>query len=167
MRQFFAAPAFWFFPDSEVNAGYLVTYFPNEFSPSPHSSGRFSIEGELHQLGKQVDIPELNSGTTLEIPNIQYSQQGHITSGISMWTNDKEGIDSAALAENNQLGIYIFPDAESVDSDWTLLDNHIIRHETNYFDRYERLMFNWVRAVKNRYLLHFDFHRRRFCAKID
>ena len=167
LLQFFSASAFWFFPDSEVNIGYLVTYFPNEFSPSPRPSSRFLIEGELQQLGRSVNRPEIDTGIELEISNIQYSQQSYITSGISMWTNDKEGIDSEASTDDNQLGIYILPESESLDSDWILLDNHIIRHETNYFDRYGRLMFNWVRSVKRRYLLHFDFVDEDFIQKLS
>ena len=168
LRQFFTAPAFWFFPDSDADPGYLVTYFPNEFSPSPHPNGRFFIQGELQQLGRAaIYVDNLQTIVDeLEIPNLQYSQQSHITSGISMWTNDRESIDSEASMSDNQLGIYIFPETETSDSDWVLLDNHIIRHETNYRDRYDRLMFNWIRSVKRRYLLHFDFIDKDFVQKL-
>ena len=164
MREFFSDSAFWFFPDSDVDIGYLVTYFPREFSPQPTANARFLVTGSLVQIEKRVIHIE-GISTDLDIPLIQYTQQGNIRSGISLWLND-------SLVDRNVHAIYIFPESESEGSDWTLLDNHFIRHETNFIDRYDRILFNWVRAIKQRYRLEFraideDFMQKlvRFCAQ--
>ena len=157
VRQFFVDGAFWFFPDEDMNVGYLVSYFPREFAPQPTPNGRFIVTGTLVQLGKQTINTDGAPGTDITVILPQYIQQSTLTSGISLWINDKEMInDVDLLDEVNNHAIYIFPEPESPGSDWTLLNNHFIRHETNYIDRYDRILFNWVRSIKQRYRLTFE-----------
>lgn len=166
MREFFSDSAFWFFPDSDVDIGYLVTYFPRDFSPQPTDNARFLITGSLVQIEKRVIHIE-GVSTDLDIPAVQYEQQANIRSGISLWINDNEGIDNdGSLVDRDIHAIYIFPEAESEGSDWTLLDNHFIRHETNFIDRYDRILFNWVRAIKQRYRLNFRAIGEDFMQKL-
>ena len=166
LREFFTASAFWFYPDQDVDVGYLVTYYPTDFSPKPLGELRFEIEGELVQLHRRVLSGDSVMAVPIDIETTQYVQQPYVTSGISLWLYDKEMIDTAQETPDTRYGIYIFPEYESHESDWTLIDLHKIRHETNYHDRYERLMFNWVRSIKRRYLLYFDGINADFMQKI-
>ena len=166
LSEFFSDSAFWFFPDSDIDVGYLTTYFPREFSPQPTPNARFLVTGSLVQIDKRVLNIESVS-TDLDIRAIQFSQQANVRSGISLWINDNEHIDNdGALLDRNVHAIYIFPESEAQGSDWTLLDNHFVRHETNFIDRYDRILFNWVRAVKKRYTLNFRTIDEDFMQKL-
>ena len=142
MRQFFMDGGFWFYPDSDVNEGFLVAYFPSEFSPIPLSNGRFIIQGELAQIGygapPRIPNQEL---VPLVVPPLRIQHQFRA---------------NAALSGPNNTQYCTFPRPESSESDWSLLDAHIIRHETRYVDRYDRVLFNWVRRVKRLYHLIFE-----------
>ena len=166
LREFFTSSAFWFFPDQDIDTGYLVTFFPNDFSPKPLGENRFGIEGELVQLGKQTLNVDGIAGIPLTVAPPAISQQAYVRSGFSLWLYDKEGIDTEQEMPDTRYGIYIFPEQESPSSDWTIVDLHKVRYETNYHDRYERIMFNWVRSIKNRYLLYFDGIDSDFIQKI-
>ena len=170
MQQFFRDGAFWFFPDSDIETGYLVTYFPREFTPQPSENARFTISGGLVQLSKHTIIIDTGAdGTEIEASAIQYDQQPNVRSGISLWINDRELIDDDEFIRNpNTHAIYMFPEdeGEQKGSDWTLLDNHFVRHETNFIDRYDRILFNWVRSIKLRYRLNFRAIGEDFIQKL-
>ena len=166
LREFFTASAFWFFPDQDVDVGYLVTHYPTDFSPKPLGELRFEIEGELVQLHRRTISVAGRPSLPVTVDNDMYTQQPYTNPGFSMWLYDKEMIDVAQPTPDSRYGIYIFPEYESHESDWTLIDLHQIRHETNYHDRYERLMFNWVRSIKCRYLLYFDGINADFMQKV-
>lgn len=167
LRQFFSDSAFWFFPDSDIDIGYLVSYFPKDFQPEPTASARFILSGGLVQLDKRILNLGSSTSTPIDIPDLQYDQQATVRSGISLWINDKELIDNdGALVTGNTHAIYAFPEPEVDGSDWTLLNNHFIRHETNYIDRRDRILFNWVREVKNRYRFIFRAINGPFLQKL-
>ena len=139
LRSFFIDGGFWLYPDSDEDEGFLVTYSPNEFRPAPLSSGRFLIQGQLIQIGNQV-APTDTVTTTLQIPHLSYSQQFRANAALSLANNET---------------YFTFPRPESDTSDWTLLDAHVVKHQTQYADRHGRILFSWVRSVKRIYRLDF------------
>ena len=166
LREFFTESAFWFFPDQDIDIGYLVVYQPSDYSPKPLGELRFGIEGELVQLHRRTLNVDGIPGDPVNVDTSQFVQQPYVRSGISLWLYDKERIDLTQPMPDARYGIYILPVFESPESDWTLINLHKVRHETNYYDRYERIMFNWVRSTKNRYLLYFDGIDAGFMQKI-
>lgn len=170
MQYFFQDGAFWFFPDEDIATGHLVTYFPREFTPQPISNARFIVSGGLVQLSRYtITVEAGTSGTEIVNAPSQYDQQPNVRSGISLWINDRELVNNNGdLLASNTYVIYAFPEdeGETEGSDWTLLDNHFIRYETNYIDRYDRILFNWVRSVKLRYRLNFRAIREDFMQKL-
>ena len=151
LRSFFVDGGFWFYPDQEIDEGFLVSYFPSEFRPIPLPNGRFIIQGELAQIGRQ-DAPNVDTSgdpsvTMLQVPPMPIHQQSRA---------------NAALSTINNAQYFTFPRPESSTSDWSLLDAHVIRHEIRYTDRYDRVLFNWVKSVKRVYYLVFESVTREF-----
>ena len=155
LLSFFKEGAFWFYPDDDIDEGYLVTFSPRDIRPEPTPSVRWIISGELIQIGR--DIPPFDD-TMEEVlePYLPIQQQINVISGLSYVHPDND----------EYISLFTFEEPESEESDWSALDFHIIRHETNYTDRYERMLFNWVRKVKNIYFMMFRGVSQTFVDKL-
>lgn len=156
-RQFFLEGSFWFYPDSDVDEGNLVVFMPRDFRPEPAPNATWNIQGELVEIGRDT-APNVDDAMTSEMdkPFVQIVQQDNAISGLSYIYEDNP--------ERDAIFTFVYEPLET--SDWTVLDAHIIRHETNYTDRHGRMLFNWVRRVKKMYFIVFDAIDEDFIKKL-
>ena len=156
LLSFLTEGAFWFYPDADDDEGYLVTCFPNDIRPTPLDSGRWLFDCEFIQVGREI-APTDTMTIPIEEETLPHTQQEFIVSGLSYVFSDR--FDREAL--------FTFPVSETPVSDWSLLNLHKIRHETNYSDRHNRLVFNWVRKVKRLFYFEFEGVDREFVQMLS